>query len=145
MNNYNFSMEKILEWRSTIEKDKMEGFGRLRRDLKLEQDRLLDLALEIQDTKLKSMKEIDIYKLQQYNLYRERIEEKIDMQKRKIEDIIKAIEIKRLELVEAQKDRSIMEKLKEKDKDKYKKKLVLQEQKELDEVAVLRHKELEVY
>lgn len=138
-------MERILEWRSTIEKDKMEGFGRLQRDLKLAQDRLLELVLEIQDSKSKSMKETDIYKLRQYNLYRERIESKIALQEDKIEDILKAIDVKRLELIGAQKDRSIMEKLKEKDKDKYKKKVVLQEQKELDEVAVLRHKELEVY
>lgn len=145
MNNYNFSMEKILEWRSDIEKEKMESFGRLQRSLKEEQDKLKELLLEIQEAKLNSMSQMDIYKLQQYNRYKESIEEKIIYQEKAILELKNSLEDNRLELITAQKDRSIMEKLKERDFSNYKKNIDYQEQKELDEIAVLRYKPLGVY
>lgn len=145
MNNYNFSMEKILEWRSTIEKDKMEVFGKSHRSLKREQDILSKHILEIEDTNIKSMEEKDIYKLRQYNLYKENLEAKIQSQEKKILEIKIALEAQRLELILAQKDRSVMEKLREKDFHAYKKNVQAVEQKEIDEIAVLRHKEMEAY
>lgn len=145
MNNYNFSMEKILEWRSTIEKEKMETFGKLQDDLKREKEQLSNLKREVKDARHKSMDELNIYKLQQYNLYIQSIEDRIGIQEKNIQELRQAIEDKRLELVSAQKDRSIMEKLKEKDFSLYKKNIKALEQKELDEIAVLRHKSVEVY
>ena len=45
-----------------------------------------------------------------------------------------------MELVDAQKDRKIMEKLKEKDYENYKEKENLEEQKFLDEISVVKYK-----
>jgi flagellar protein FliJ len=139
MDNYNFSMEKVLEWRSTIEKEKMEGFARLQNQIKHEKDKLAELKVDVKDARLNSMREINIYKLQQYNIYIQSIESKIEKKEEKIEKLRQALEEERLELISAQKDRNIMEKLKEKDFSKYKKNMNDLEQKELDEIAVLRH------
>lgn len=144
MNNYNFSMEKILEWRSTIEKEKMESFGRIQKQIRYEKARLAEFKLEVKDARLKSMKEINIHKLQQYNVYIQSIEEKIILKEKSILNLRQALENERLELISAQKDRSVMEKLKEKDLSKYKKNIKALEQKELDEIAVLRHKATEI-
>ena len=63
--------------------------------------------------------------------------------KSEVEEIIlkiEELEAMRLELVEAQKDRKIMEKLKERDYTDYQNEVKAVEQKQLDEMAVLKFK-----
>jgi flagellar FliJ protein len=62
------------------------------------------------------------------------------MQKEIIEKKSEELEAMRLELVEAQKDRKIMEKLKERDYTDYQNEVKAVEQKQLDEMAVLKFK-----
>jgi flagellar FliJ protein len=73
-------------------------------------------------------------------LYKQIIEDKIENQIEIIDKKSEELEERRLELVSAQKDRKIMEKLKEKDYISYLDNVRAAEQKQLDEMAVLKFK-----
>lgn len=77
--------------------------------------------------------------LKHQHLYIQKIEDKIQEQDGLIQETNEKLEDARLELVEAQKNRKIMEKLKEKDIDAYRHNINSAEQRELDEIAVLKY------
>ena len=81
----------------------------------------------------------NINDLKQQYLFKQSVEQKIKEILKLIEQTKTKLEKLRLDLLEAQKNRKIMEKLKEKDYIEYKENLMLEEQKELDEIAVFRY------
>jgi flagellar FliJ protein len=137
---YKFSMEKILGWREDIEKSKMEKFARAQNELNQEKLILSNLLKEYENLKAKASKYKTVNELKQYQLYKYVLEERIEMQEQLIEQKTKELEEKRLDLIKAQKDRKIMEKLKEKDYENYKEEEKLNEQKFLDEMSVMKYK-----
>lgn len=139
MSKYNFSMEKILDLRVNKEKDVMSKFATLQNEL--QQQKLVHSKLENQmDTLNKEgYNSLDVNQLRFNNLYKQNLENQIDVQKQRIEETSNELEDMRLDLISAQKDRKIMEKLKEKDFTLYKNNLKAMEQKELDEMAIQRH------
>ncbi len=136
---YKFSLEKVLEWRENSEKAIAKEFVILQGELKDQETTLHNLRQEAEDIKIKILTLKNIVELKRQYLFRLRAEEKIEEQLELIEQTKIKIEQVRLELLEAQKNRKIMEKLKEKDYSKFMKKLSFEEQKHLDEMAVLRY------
>ena len=139
MKSYKFSMEKVLELRTNKEKTSMEYFASMQRDLMKEKSKLLELEREEDSIKLKSNQCKNIIDLRQLYLCKEWLEKKIQAQLKRIEESIQNLEKARQELISAQKDRKIIEKLKEKDYASYQDNEKLVEQKNLDEVAVLKY------
>lgn len=139
MRAYKFSLEKVLEWRVDTEKKVAKRFATLQSELTYQETVLNNLRLEDENIKRKILNLKNIHDLKQQYLFKEKIEEKIEEQLELIEATKAKIEKERLELLEAQKNRKIMEKLKEKDYTKYKENLMFEEQKHLDEMAVLRY------
>ena len=129
-------MEKILNLRETKEKDIVENMGKIQNKLKMQRD-VLDELKDDAD-KLNKTGFQNILDLQYQNLCKSKIREDIDIQTQIIDEISLMLEETRRDLIEAQKDRKVMEKLKEKDKDKYYEKIRYEEQRELDEIAVLK-------
>ena len=95
--------------------------------------------MEDEKIKKKILKLSSIQELKRQYLFKQKIEERIEKQIELIEKTKEELEVLRQELLEAQKDRKIMENLKERDYNSYKEELMRIEQKELDEVAVLRY------
>ena len=141
---YNFSMERVLEWRENKEKSSMEQFALLQNELHYERSILTDLINEYETSKDKNKKNINVNELRQLQLYRQALEDRIDYQNIAIVKKINELEAVRLELVDAQMDRRVMEKLKERDISKYKDDIRDAEQREIDEIAVLRFKPIKI-
>lgn len=137
---YKFSMEKVLGWREDLEKASMEKFARTQNELNQEKLTLSNLYKEYEILKEKSIKSKSANEIKQYQLYKSDLEEKIEFQTQVVEEKTKELEERRLELVDTQKDRKIMENLKEKDYTNYQEKVKLEEQKFLDEMSVLKYK-----
>lgn len=131
-------MEKILELRETKEKDVMEEFAFSQNVLLHQKKVLSNLYKEYEIAKEKSLSIKDIYELRQHNLYKCSLEDRIEQQEELVNQKSDELEKVRLDLVNAQKERKIMENLKEKDFDIYKENIRALEQKELDEIAILR-------
>lgn len=131
-------MEKILEWRTDLEKTTMEEFASLQNDLQREKAVLNGLQSQYAKSKESNLRNYSVNELMHQQLYVQTIEEKIEEQTHIIYRKKDKVEEARVELVLAQKDRKIMEKLKEKDQIEYEESIKSMEQKELDEMAVLR-------
>lgn len=140
MSTYNFSMESVLEWRSNKEKSTMEKFAILQNEMLHHKAVLHNLKREYEGAKEKSMNHKNIQELRHHHYYQQILAEKIEKQIQVIHKITEKVELARLDLISAQKDRKIMEKLKEKDFTLYKDNIKTLEQKELDEMAVLSFK-----
>lgn len=142
MKSYKFSMESILNLRENEEKDTMENLVKVQNELETQKAILRDLIMAEEDARKNKSKCDDIHQLRHQNLYKEKLEEEIQRQDELIDTISLKFEEARLELIEAQKNRKVMEKLKEKDKEEYIADLRYVEQKELDEMAILKYTQL---
>lgn len=140
MSKYNFSMEKILDLRINKEKDVMTKFATLQNELHQQKLVLSDLENELDCLNKEGYKSVDVNQLKFNNLYKQNLENQINVQNERIEGTSIELEEMRLELISAQKDRKIMEKLKEKDFTLYTNNLKAIEQKELDEIAIQKYK-----
>lgn len=141
MEAYKFSLEKVLEWRTDKEKDKARELAIIQRRLHEEEEKLEGLLNRLSQAKREIQSYKNIQKLQQQRLYIDQIEEEIERKKIEIEEITKRFDKSREELLAAQKDRKVMEKLKEKDFQSYKTQIQKKEQKQLDEAAILRYRQ----
>lgn len=140
MNSYKFSMENILKWREDIERNNMEDLASIQNQLRSQKARKTDLLREKEDIKSSKLRYRDISQLKYENLYMEKIEEKIKSQDKLIRDTKNKLEDVRQDFIEAQKDRKIMDKLKERDMEAYRQEVNKKEQKELDELTILKYK-----
>jgi flagellar FliJ protein len=138
VNIYTFAMEKILELREIKEKNVMEEFALSQNELLHQELILTRLNNQYESAKEKGLEVMDIYELRQHDLYKHSLEDRIEKQEELIKLQNDELEKIRLDLVDAQKERKIMENLKEKDFDTYKENVKSLEQKELDEMAILR-------
>lgn len=135
-------MESILNLRENEEKDTMENLVKVQNELETQKAILRDLIMAEEDARKNKSKCDDIHQLRHQNLYKEKLEEEIQRQDELIDTISLKFEEARLELIEAQKNRKVMEKLKEKDMEEYIADLRYVEQKELDEMAILKYTQL---
>ena len=132
MKAYKFSMEKVLELRSNKEKTSMEYFASMQRDLMKQKSKLMELRREEDSIKLKLHQCKNIVELRQLYLCKEWLEKRIQAQLKRIEESNQNLEKARQELISAQKDRKIIEKLKEKDFEAYQENEKAIEQKDLE-------------
>ena len=135
--NYKFSMEKVLDWRSDTEEEKKKNLGQVQQHKDQQEtilQRLIGENIKIKNDSL-STNRIDV--LRRQHLYKNMIDEKIIHQKNLITKAEKEVEVARFELMEAHKDRKVMEKLKEKEYIFLMEKEKHEEQKQLDEMATL--------
>ena len=143
MKPYSFSMESVLEWRESIEKTSMEKYAAAQYELKHEIQVLEHLNKENEQIKEKSLSCKNIVEIRHLQLYKQTIDERIEAQIEIVEIKKDELEKLRLELIHAQKDRKIMEKLKEKDFSNYNEESKREDQKNLDEIAVLKYKRID--
>lgn len=135
--NYTFSMEKVLDWRSDTEEEKKKQLGQVQQNKQQQETLLQRLISENIKIKNDSLTTIRIDVLRRQNLYKDMIDEKIIHQKNIVHKAEKDVEVARVELMEAHKDRKVMEKLKEKEYTFTMEQAKQEEQKQLDEMATL--------
>ena len=136
MKSYKFKMDKVLEYRENVEKVKVEDFAKITHKLRREEEHLKDLQETLEEKK--KVKQQDLCGMKMGFLYREKLKAEVDRQVSKVQEISVKAEAAQHVLIEARKDRKIMEMLKEKDREKYRLDLLNTEQKELDDLSVMR-------
>lgn len=136
MMNYKFKMEKVLEYKSNVEKNKVEDYARMSTKLSQETEHLLTLEDELKERTREKVTDINAMKMQ--FLYKEKLKTEVQHQKSRVEEVSQKTNVARDVLIEARKDRKIMEMLKDKDKERHHREMLLQEQKELDDLTIMR-------
>lgn len=140
MENYIFSMEKVLDYREDIEIKKAEEFAKIKFEISKIEEEINKLTMELSHLKEKIGSINKVSELMQTQLYIQLLEENIDMKKLLLLEKNRSLEEKRIELTKAQTDRKVMEKLKEKDYREFKYKKNIKEQKELDDISIMKFK-----
>jgi flagellar FliJ protein len=130
-------MEKVLEYKNSVEKKKVEDYAKINILLSKEKEHLDSLESEYNSNAGK--KAVSVNEMKMNLMYREKLKNQLTSQKRKVDEIETKLEDARGNLIEARKDRKIIEKLKEKDKEKFDAELASREQKELDDISVMKY------
>ncbi|MBF7096320.1 flagellar export protein FliJ [Alkalibacter mobilis] len=138
MKNYRFKMEKVLEYKSNVEKLKVEDYAKINLKLLEEKEQLEDLEAAYNTENRKKIH--DIKHMKMHSLYKEKLRNQLNAQENRINEMTDRLECARGNLIEARKDRKIMENLKDKDRIKYDKMIRESEQKELDDLTVMKHR-----
>ncbi len=137
MSEYIYKMEKVLEYRSHLEKKKVEEYARVNIKLGEEKDRLQELREEY-DGKGRTQ-EKGLHEMRMQFLYKEKLKLDMSHQEARILVTETKVEDARGVLIEARKDRKIMEILKEKDKTQFLFEVSQKEQKELDDISIMKY------
>lgn len=130
-------MEKVLDWRSDTEEAKKKNLGDAQREKSQQEAVLKEMIQENIKIKNESLTTTRIDILRRQNMYKVMLDERIIQQKNQVEIATKLVETARLELMEAHKDKKIMEKLKEKEFNLLLSQEKNEEQKQLDEMVTL--------
>jgi len=139
---FKFKLQSVLEYRLNVEEKVQGEFSDVKRFLEEQKDVLKALVQERENliNELRQMQRGNIKAgdISTVVAYVEAVREKEKIQTGVIEKAAENVEAKRLELVEAVKNRKVMENLRDKHADEYRKNISELEQKNSDEMAVLK-------
>lgn len=137
MQEYRFSMEKVLDWRS----DQEDAAQRLVKDKQQivlnEHEKLERILSESRRIKNENLFQSSLDHLKRHSLYRDMLDEKIIRQRLTLQKAEQDLELSRASLKEAHKDKKVMQKLQEKEKTRYLDDAKKKEQNQLDEISTL--------
>ncbi len=139
---YKFSLENVLHYRQILENKKEKEFSEALRELKAEKDRLEKIKADIVRA-FADLRECEkhVYTSDQFRAYQAYIRGLQNQQQNQIKRIEKAqfkVNQKRAELIEASKEKKVLEHLDSVRQEQYYRELEEQERKFLDEVAITR-------
>lgn len=134
---YKFSLQNVLDWRNDQEDEAKLKLVQLKGILKKEEYYLQQLINENVQLKEKAtlVRKVDV--MRQQDLYKEVLDEKIIQQKLVVEQAVNEIKKAEEALLNAHKDKKMMEKLKEKEYEKHREDLQSEEQKQIDEFSTI--------
>jgi flagellar FliJ protein len=139
---FNFRLQSVLEYRMNMEEKILNEFSETKRELDVERTRMkylvkerINLITELRDMQDKPLPADDFAN---YISYLEKVRENEKKQKIVIHQVKEQLESKRKELIEAVKQRKIMEKLRKRHVEEYNDNLRNLEQKSSDEMSVLK-------
>lgn len=131
MERFSFSLQKVLEYRLQVEdqvKEKYAAVLRLEKEQRNEYDQLIGEKSGLMQTP-----QFSVGRMQVTRRYLQALSEHLLACQKNLLEIQQQKEQLRIELVEAQKQRKVIERLKEKQLTVYKKKEALEQQKQLDD------------
>lgn len=139
MAGFQFRMAGFLGIKEKIEEQKKLEYGKALKKLDDERN-LLNLLNDKKNNVIYSMREsinlgIHTFELKRYNDYIDYIKKRIVEQEDAVDKAKNFAETKRIELVEAVKERKMLEVIKENDRIEYNKEQLLKEQKIVDEIV----------
>ena len=137
-----FSLQTVLDYRKNIEEKILNEFSEKKRELELEELKLQNLIKEranlIGELRKMQNKSLHVDDIARYVSYVEQVRENENKQNIIIAQVSEQLEAKRMELLDAVKKTKIMEKLKERHAEEYEDAQRAFEQKNSDEMAVLK-------
>jgi flagellar protein FliJ len=137
-----FSLQPVLDYRKNIEEKILGEFSEKKRELGLEELKLQNLIKEwsnlIGELRKMQNKSLPVDDIARYVSYVEQVRENENKQNIVIAQVSDQLEAKRMELLEAVKKRKVIERLKERHAEEYENAARALEQKNSDEMAVLK-------
>lgn len=137
-----FNLQSVLDARKVFEEKILREFAEKKRELEKEVESLLHMRKRRESAvvQLKGLKDQGVMAadVTMYFNYINRLVQQESMQEDIIHQMEKQVEMKRQELIEAVKDRKVMESLKERKWEEYYQKVSSTERKLLDEMAIVR-------
>jgi flagellar protein FliJ len=137
-----FGLQSVLDYRKNIEEKILSEFSEKKRQLETEELRLHNLVTERESliSELRKMQDRSLYadEIARYVNYVEQIRGNEEKQKKVIIDVQEQLEALRKELLEAVRREKVMEKLKERHAEEYEGAMRALEQKNSDEMSVLK-------
>lgn len=122
MEKFNFKLEKVLDYKGIVESYKKSSYGKIKRILAAEEDKLekyCSLKENLKKERNMAINNISVGNFKLYNDYINEVDKAIEQQKEKVENIEKKVEVAKNELIVAAKDKRIFQKLKENQYDEY--------------------------
>jgi flagellar FliJ protein len=143
MKKFKFRLQRVLETKESEERQKKRELGEKQNLLAQEEAVLTQLLAQIDDHEQKQRHSIEVSSNAGDLLRQHRWQLELNKQKKQqlhnINKCEKEVEKARLALVEATREKRVLEKLKEKQLEEYKKYLTAEEQKVLDDVGARNH------
>lgn len=137
MERFDFKLQKVLDYRISIEDEKKEEYVEAQKNVLKEEN----LLTYFQNQKRKAMESVSELKtcpeLQAYSRYNEFMDKKILSQKDAIIRAKTIFEEKKEELLKSISDRKVLEKLKERAKEEYDFESLRKEQKFIDDLSIM--------
>ncbi len=138
---FRFRFENLLKYRESIEKQKSAEFLHAEKSYKRQKKKVEELERKRKEIVLliKDISSSPSFDLISFNMMRNfllKVEEDIEFEKDVLYQLKAIMDAKRKELIKASQDKKIMEKLKEKDYDKYIQEENRKETIELDEITL---------
>lgn len=134
---YRFSLQNVLDWRNDQEDEAKLKLVELKNELKQEEVYLQQLINENIRLKEKAAMARRVDVMRQQDLYKEVLDGKIVQQKLIVEQTENKVKKAEAALLNAHKDKKVMEKLKEKEYEKHMETVQAEEQKQLDEFSTI--------
>ncbi len=137
---FKFAYKSVLDYRQQIEDIKQQDFSRHRRILEREQRKLEEIYLHwqtnMQNWREQQKQSFSIASIELYQKYMVMLKLKIAEQAQRVKELLDEVDKKRAEVVEAQKNRKVIEFIEKKERDHYVKEYRKKETKQLDDLAV---------
>ena len=139
---FKFKLQSVLEYRLNVEEKIVGEYSEIRRRLEMEKD-LLKALIEEREGMLNELRQVKSTNLRAQDIasrvsYIEAIRLKELNQTNVIHEVAGLVESKRKELVEAVKKRKVLENLRDRQSEEYRKNMSDLEQKNSDEMSVLK-------
>lgn len=134
---FKFSLQNVLDWREDLEDEAKLKLLQAKEQEQQEEQFLKQLIQENIQFKEKATLTKKIDAMRQQDLYKKVLDQKIVKQKLVLEQASEKTKQMEATLLKAHQDKRVMEKLKEKERDKYFEKINQEEQKQLDEFATI--------
>jgi flagellar FliJ protein len=135
---FRYPMQSVLDYRKDVEEEEKQKFAEALKEYLQQKEILNDFEQKLNDAflvKADSSKH-RVYELKNLSQYIQYLKEKKDIQEQLVMETEREMEVRRQELISAQKDRKIIEKHKEKSLNQYLSELNQAEQKTIDELAL---------
>ncbi|MCB1195773.1 flagellar export protein FliJ [bacterium] len=140
---FSFKLQNVLNLKTMLEEKAEKAFSTAIIEFERERSLLTEMEKKVREkqVELKALatKPFSSAHALQFEQFIEKLDREIIKQIKKIEHAEKNVEIKRLHLLEATKDKKIIEKLCEKEFEKYSKEINLLERNVLNDIAVTRY------
>ncbi|MDR1655891.1 MAG: flagellar export protein FliJ, partial [Treponema sp.] len=135
MRRFHFNLEKVLKFRKYRERETEIELGKAIAALTVIQNSLKENAANRHQAAGERFAQADIRDIQYYDLYVQRLESEKEKLLREAAQAAIVIEEKRAVYLEASRDRKVLDKLREKREKEYRKTMLAEETKELDDIA----------
>lgn len=135
---FNYGLQNILDYRTDMEEDEKNKFSVILKEFNREEEKLKSLQEKLDKALFSSINrnKNDVIEQKNFQHYMHFLREKIEIQRQLLKEIKGRLEAKKQEVALAQKERKVMEKLKNKAFNNYKVEMNKIEQRTIDELAL---------